>query len=86
MEIIVGSTVVPEAQQYLTSALAKNKANEWVHYAGTFSRADGLAVLYINGENVGEGKKHGSVHRSQATGVKVHGSALILITTVRSLG
>lgn len=34
----------------------KNKANEWVHYAGTFSRAEGLAVLYINGSNVGEEK------------------------------
>jgi hypothetical protein len=34
----------------------KNKANEWVHYAGTFSRADGLAVLYIDGKNVGEEK------------------------------
>ena len=34
----------------------ENKANEWIHYAGTFSRADGLAVLYINGENVGEEK------------------------------
>lgn len=34
----------------------KNKANEWVHYAGTFSRADGLAVLYINGVSVGEEK------------------------------
>ena len=34
----------------------KNKANEWVHYAGTFSRADGVAVLYINGNNVGEEK------------------------------
>jgi hypothetical protein len=32
----------------------ENKANEWIHYAGTFSRAEGLAVLYINGENVGE--------------------------------
>ena len=32
----------------------ENKANEWRHYAGTFSRADGLAVLYINGEKVGE--------------------------------
>ena len=32
----------------------ENKANEWIHYAGTYSRADGLAVLYINGENVGE--------------------------------
>ena len=32
----------------------ENKANEWQHYAGTFSRADGLAVLYINGEKVGE--------------------------------
>lgn len=33
-----------------------NKANQWQHYAGTFSRADGLAVLYINGKNVGEEK------------------------------
>ena len=32
----------------------ENKANEWIHYAGTFSRSDGLAVLYINGVNVGE--------------------------------
>ena len=34
----------------------KNKANEWVHYGGTFSREEGLAVLYINGKNVGEEK------------------------------
>ena len=34
----------------------ENKANEWIHYGGTFSRAEGLAVLYINGENVGEEK------------------------------
>ena len=34
----------------------KNEANKWQHYAGTFSRADGLAVLYINGKNVGEEK------------------------------
>jgi hypothetical protein len=33
-----------------------NKDNEWQHYAGTFSRADGLAVLYINGKNAGEEK------------------------------
>ena len=32
----------------------ENKANEWQHYAGTFSHGDGLAVLYINGEKVGE--------------------------------
>ena len=32
----------------------ENKANEWQHYAGTYSRADALAVLYINGKNVGE--------------------------------
>lgn len=32
----------------------ENKASEWQHYAGTFSREDGLAVLYINGEKVGE--------------------------------
>ena len=34
----------------------KNEANKWMHYAGTFSRADGLAILYINGKNVGEEK------------------------------
>ena len=34
----------------------ENKDNEWQHYAGTFSRAEGLAVLYINGKNVGEEK------------------------------
>ena len=34
----------------------KNKANEWVHYAGTFSRPDGIAVLYIDGNNAGEEK------------------------------
>lgn len=34
----------------------KNEANEWIHYAGTFSRADELAVLYINGTNVGDEK------------------------------
>ena len=34
----------------------ENKANEWIHYAGTFSRSEGLAVLYINGVNVGEEK------------------------------
>ncbi len=32
----------------------ENKANEWIHYGGTFSQADGLAVLYINGEKAGE--------------------------------
>ncbi len=34
----------------------KNKANEWIHYAGTFSRADAVAALYINGVKVGEEK------------------------------
>ena len=34
----------------------ENKAKEWIHYAGTYSRADALAVLYINGEKVGEEK------------------------------
>ena len=33
-----------------------NKDNQWQHYAGTFSRADGLAVLNINGKNAGEEK------------------------------
>ena len=33
-----------------------NKAKEWQHYAGTYSRADGLAILYINGKKVGEEK------------------------------
>ncbi|RKU07609.1 hypothetical protein C6503_24290 [Candidatus Poribacteria bacterium] len=34
----------------------KNEANKWQHYAGTYSRADELAVLYINGNKVGEEK------------------------------
>ena len=34
----------------------KNEADKWIHYGGTYSRADGLAILYINGENVGEEK------------------------------
>ncbi len=33
-----------------------NKAKEWVHYAGTFSREEGMAYLYIDGEKVGEEK------------------------------
>ncbi len=33
-----------------------NKAKEWVHYAGTFSREEGMAYLYINGKKVGEEK------------------------------
>ena len=33
-----------------------NKANEWVHYAGTFSREEGMARLYINGIQVGDEK------------------------------
>ena len=32
----------------------KNTAKEWVHYAGTYSREEGSAVLYINGKNVGQ--------------------------------
>ena len=34
----------------------KNEANKWQHYAGTYNRADELAVLYINGKQVGEEK------------------------------
>lgn len=33
-----------------------NKAKEWVHYAGTYSREAGEAFLYINGEQVGHEK------------------------------
>lgn len=43
-----------------------NKANEWVHYAGTFNVDDGLAYLYINGKKVGEAK-------SAFPGVKIAG-------------
>ena len=31
----------------------ENKADQWQHYAGTYSRADAKAVLYINGKQVG---------------------------------
>ncbi len=34
----------------------KNIANGWVHYAGTFSREERMAFLYINGVKVGEEK------------------------------
>ena len=34
----------------------KNTPKEWVHYAGTLSREDAMAYLYINGEKVGEEK------------------------------
>lgn len=43
-----------------------NKAKEWVHYAGTFSREEGMAYLYINGKKVGEAK-------SAFPGVKIAG-------------
>ncbi len=33
-----------------------NKAKDWVHYAGTFSREEGMAYLYINGVKVQEQK------------------------------
>ena len=32
----------------------ENKADVWQHYAGTYSRADAKAVLYINGKQVGQ--------------------------------
>ena len=56
MEIIGGSIGVRVVQTIFDIRGGENKANEWIHYAGTFSRAEGLAVLYINGENVGEEK------------------------------
>jgi len=28
--------------------------DEWIHYAGTYSQAGGMAILYINGEVIGE--------------------------------
>ena len=61
-----------------------NKANEWQHYAGTFSRADGKAILYINGKNVGE-EKHASVHLLHPTGIMERASAITLTTTAPSL-
>lgn len=33
-----------------------NKAKQWMHYAGTFSREEGVAYLYINGVKVQEQK------------------------------
>lgn len=38
----------------------KNQANDWVHYAGTFSREEGMAYLYINGEEVANEKARAS--------------------------
>ena len=31
----------------------KNTPNRWVHFAGTYSRADGVGILYIDGQEVG---------------------------------
>ncbi|MBI1924804.1 LamG domain-containing protein [Candidatus Poribacteria bacterium] len=32
------------------------KVGEWVHFAGTYSRADGVGILYINGQEAGREK------------------------------
>ena len=33
--------------------------DEWTHYAGTYNKADGEAILYVNGEVIGEAKPPG---------------------------
>ena len=61
-----------------------NKANEWQHYAGTFSRADGKAILYINGRNVGEEKARVWHAYRRRLGQRAHASVITLTTTVPS--
>ena len=46
----------PGGQTIFDIKAGQNNANKWMHYAGTFSREAGLAILYINGVNVGEEK------------------------------
>jgi hypothetical protein len=46
----------PGGQTIFDVRAGTNKANEWRHYAGVFSHAEGKGILYINGEQVGEEK------------------------------
>ena len=46
----------PGGQTIFDVHAGTNKANEWRHYAGVFSHAEGKGILYINGEQVGEEK------------------------------
>lgn len=46
----------PGGQTIFDIRAGANKANKWMHYAGTFSHAEGKGILYINGEVAGEEK------------------------------
>ena len=46
--------------------------NEWHHFAGTYSADDGIAVLYIDGEEVGRDQRDGgTVNKSWGLGARV---------------
>ena len=45
------------------------KANEWVHYAGTYNGSE--AVLYINGERVGSQNAKGNIAKDWGMGARV---------------
>ncbi|MDP7280770.1 MAG: cohesin domain-containing protein, partial [Candidatus Poribacteria bacterium] len=46
--------------------------NEWHHFAGTYSAGDGVAILYIDGEEVGRDQRDGgTVNKSWGLGARV---------------
>ena len=46
--------------------------NEWHHFAGTYNAGDGVAVLYVDGEEVGRDQRDGgTVNKSWGLGARV---------------
>lgn len=46
--------------------------DEWTHYAGTYSKADGDAILYANGKVIGEAKPPGiNIAKDWGSGARV---------------
>lgn len=46
-------------------------AGEWMHFAGIYSDADGLGILYLNGEKVGETAGNGKIAGDWGMGARV---------------
>jgi len=46
-------------------------ADEWMHFAGTYSSADSLGVLYLNGEKVGDAAGSGQIAGDWDMGARV---------------
>ena len=76
----------PGGQTIFDVRAGTNKANEWRHYAGVFSHAEGKGILYINGEQVGEEKARIGTKKSPRIGIWVPALAITLTTIVPSLG